>query len=258
MASRAKAHSATRREAACGARCSQSNIRSRSPKPAASEFPKTCFANSSFAGQDRRPDPGETAMNQHPQRQPGPAAVPMVSTPLEARKLAEHLMEVMSALLSIIERETELVRAGKIREGMAFEPKKTGIDPPLRQRGRVSESQPAISDPGGAGAPDHATSKSRRLSCHAADQLTVSQRRMRFPKASSAASTPRFSAVIYPTPTRRPDGARRRDRGTSRRCRSAARSERFSRRARPKHFPIHSSDCRFCGLVARDARMRAR
>ena len=66
-------------------------------------------------------------MNQHPQRQPGPAAVPMVSTPLEARKLAEHLMEVMSALLSIIERETELVRAGKIREGMAFEPKKTEL-----------------------------------------------------------------------------------------------------------------------------------
>ena len=64
-------------------------------------------------------------MNQHPQRQPAPAAVPMASTPTEARKLAEHLMEVMSALLSLIERETELVRAGNIREAMAFEPKKT-------------------------------------------------------------------------------------------------------------------------------------
>jgi len=51
----------------------------------------------------------------------------MASTPAEARKLAEHLMEVMSALLSIIERETELVRAGKIREAMAFEPKKTEL-----------------------------------------------------------------------------------------------------------------------------------
>jgi hypothetical protein len=66
-------------------------------------------------------------MNQHPQRQPAPATVPMASTPAEARKLAEHLMEVMSALLSLIERETELVRAGKIREGMAFEPKKTEL-----------------------------------------------------------------------------------------------------------------------------------
>ena len=66
-------------------------------------------------------------MNQHPQRQPAPTSIPMVSTPVEARKLAEHLMEVMSALLSIIEKETELVRAGKIREGMAFEPKKTEL-----------------------------------------------------------------------------------------------------------------------------------
>jgi hypothetical protein len=66
-------------------------------------------------------------MNQHPQRQPAPAAVPMASTPTEARKLAEHLMEVMSALLSLIERETELVRAGNIREAMAFEPKKTEL-----------------------------------------------------------------------------------------------------------------------------------
>ena len=66
-------------------------------------------------------------MNQHPQRHPAPTSIPMVSTPVEARKLAEHLMEVMSALLSLIERETELVRAGKIREAMAFEPKKTEL-----------------------------------------------------------------------------------------------------------------------------------
>jgi hypothetical protein len=66
-------------------------------------------------------------MNQHPQGQPAPTSIPMVSTPVEARKLAEHLMEVMSALLSLIERETELVRAGKIREAMAFEPKKTEL-----------------------------------------------------------------------------------------------------------------------------------
>jgi hypothetical protein len=66
-------------------------------------------------------------MNPHPQRQPAPAAIPTASTPAEARKLAEHMMEVMSALLGIIERETELVRAGKIREAMNFEPKKTEL-----------------------------------------------------------------------------------------------------------------------------------
>ena len=66
-------------------------------------------------------------MKQHPQRQPAPAPVPTASTPAEARKLAENLMDVMSALLGVIERETELVRAGKLREAMAFEPKKTDL-----------------------------------------------------------------------------------------------------------------------------------
>ena len=36
-------------------------------------------------------------------------------------------MDVMSALLGVIERETELVRAGKLREAMALEPKKTDL-----------------------------------------------------------------------------------------------------------------------------------
>jgi hypothetical protein len=63
-------------------------------------------------------------MNQPLSRQPAPA-IPTASTPAEARKLAEELMDVMSALLGIIERETELVRAGKIREAMAFEQQKT-------------------------------------------------------------------------------------------------------------------------------------
>ncbi|WP_448030915.1 hypothetical protein [Bradyrhizobium liaoningense] len=42
----------------------------------------------------------------------------------EARKLAEGLMDAMSALLGLIERETELVRAGKVREAMTLESKK--------------------------------------------------------------------------------------------------------------------------------------
>jgi hypothetical protein len=65
-------------------------------------------------------------MTQHPQRQ-APAPVPMAATATDARKLAEDLMDVMSALLGVIERETELVRAGKLREAMAFEPNKTDL-----------------------------------------------------------------------------------------------------------------------------------
>jgi len=65
-------------------------------------------------------------MNQQPQRQQA-QAIQTASTPAEVRKLAEELMDVMSALLGVIERETELVRAGKIREGMTFEPKKAEL-----------------------------------------------------------------------------------------------------------------------------------
>jgi hypothetical protein len=64
-------------------------------------------------------------MNQHPQRQQ--TATPQATTAGDARKLAADLMEIMSALLGVIERETELVRAGKLREAMAFEPNKTDL-----------------------------------------------------------------------------------------------------------------------------------
>lgn len=60
-------------------------------------------------------------------RQPVPAAIPLAATPAEAKKLGEDLMEVMTALLSVIERETELVRAGKVREAMALETKKSEL-----------------------------------------------------------------------------------------------------------------------------------
>ena len=42
----------------------------------------------------------------------------------QARKLAEDLMDAMSALLGLIERETELVRAGNVREAMMLESRK--------------------------------------------------------------------------------------------------------------------------------------
>jgi hypothetical protein len=68
-------------------------------------------------------------MNQRPQQRPAaapaPAARPAASTPVEIRKLSEELMDVMSALLGIIERETELVRAGKVAEAMRLEQQKS-------------------------------------------------------------------------------------------------------------------------------------
>jgi len=70
-------------------------------------------------------------MNQRPQPKPAPALVaapkPAIATPAAARKLAEELMDVMSALLGIIERETELVRAGKVREAMMLAEEKSGL-----------------------------------------------------------------------------------------------------------------------------------
>ena len=66
-------------------------------------------------------------MNQHTQRQQAPVQTATAATVAEARKLAETLMEVMSALLGVIERETELVRAGKLREALASEPQKTEL-----------------------------------------------------------------------------------------------------------------------------------
>lgn len=66
-------------------------------------------------------------MNQHPQAREAPAPAPKASTATDARKLAEDLMDVMSALLGVIERETELVRAGKLREAMAFEQQKSEL-----------------------------------------------------------------------------------------------------------------------------------
>jgi hypothetical protein len=66
-------------------------------------------------------------MNQQTPRPQAPAPIPSASTPAEARKLAEYLMEAMSTLLSVIERETELVRAGKVREAMMLEAQKSEL-----------------------------------------------------------------------------------------------------------------------------------
>jgi hypothetical protein len=56
-----------------------------------------------------------------------PAPLGPASTPREARELAEHLLEGMTALLAVIERETELVRAGKVAEAIRLEPTKSQL-----------------------------------------------------------------------------------------------------------------------------------
>src|SRR6202035_2346340 len=72
-----------------------------------------------------------------------------------------------------------------------------GIDPPLRQRGRASESQPEISDSDGAGAADHAASSSRRVSCHAADQPDGARNRARGLRKRDTRGQHRDSAPQY-------------------------------------------------------------
>lgn len=57
-------------------------------------------------------------------RRPMPAERPNTPESAAARKLAEDLMDAMSALLGLIERETEFVRAGKVREAMTLEGQK--------------------------------------------------------------------------------------------------------------------------------------
>jgi hypothetical protein len=66
-------------------------------------------------------------MKQQPQRQPAPASTPAVAIAPALRKQAGDLIDVMSTLLAVIERETALVRAGKIREAMALETEKSEL-----------------------------------------------------------------------------------------------------------------------------------
>jgi hypothetical protein len=62
-----------------------------------------------------------------PQPQTMPVTQQPISTLAEARQLSDGLMEVMTELLGVIEQETKFVRAGKIRDGMALEGRKSGL-----------------------------------------------------------------------------------------------------------------------------------
>ena len=57
---------------------------------------------------------------------PQPVATPAI-TQADVRRLAAELVEVMDALLKVVEQETELVRAGKIADGMALDVRKTEL-----------------------------------------------------------------------------------------------------------------------------------
>jgi len=52
---------------------------------------------------------------------------PAATTAAEARELADRLLAVINELLAVIEQETELVRAGKLREAMQLGPTKTEL-----------------------------------------------------------------------------------------------------------------------------------
>ena len=66
-------------------------------------------------------------MNQRPQQRQATAPAARPTTPPDVARLAKELMDVMSALLGVVERETELVRAGKVREAMALETQKAEL-----------------------------------------------------------------------------------------------------------------------------------
>ncbi|ABE62166.1 conserved hypothetical protein [Nitrobacter hamburgensis X14] len=75
-------------------------------------------------------------MTATPQAQQASPVLPPVATPADARKLADGMLDTMNALLAVIERETELVRAGKIREGMALGKQKSELS--RRYAGAIS------------------------------------------------------------------------------------------------------------------------
>lgn len=71
------------------------------------------------------------------------AALTSATTPADARTVAVTLLDAMTALLAVIERETELVRAGNVRDAMQMGPQKSELS--RRYAGAISHlkiSQP--------------------------------------------------------------------------------------------------------------------
>ncbi len=66
-------------------------------------------------------------MKQQPPPVTPPAEPRPIGSPAEARQVIGHLSDVMDALLTTVEKETELVRAGHLREAGTLEPKKSDL-----------------------------------------------------------------------------------------------------------------------------------
>lgn len=66
-----------------------------------------------------------TPASSHPADQITPLTP--AATPADAKRLAQDMMDVMTSLLGLVERETELVRAGQIRQAMALENDKSEL-----------------------------------------------------------------------------------------------------------------------------------
>jgi hypothetical protein len=77
---------------------------------------------------------------------PAPQPAPPISTVTEAEMVATHLGDVMDALLGVVEEETRLVRAGKLREATGLEATKTELSRLyVADTMRLKTSQPFLS-----------------------------------------------------------------------------------------------------------------
>jgi hypothetical protein len=80
---------------------------------------------------------------------PNPSALPAeprpIDTPTEARQVIGQLSDVMDALLTIVEKETELVRAGHLREAGTLESAKSDLARRyLAHTARIKASMPYL------------------------------------------------------------------------------------------------------------------
>jgi flagellar biosynthesis/type III secretory pathway chaperone len=66
-------------------------------------------------------------MHQKTASAPQTAAPCPIETASEAQQVIGHLSDVMDALLGVVEQETKLVRAGRLSQIAALEPKKTSL-----------------------------------------------------------------------------------------------------------------------------------
>jgi len=91
------------------------------------------------ASQPRRLTEGETDMNQRPQARPAAAPAQAISTPDEARKLAEDLTDVMGALLGVIEREPNWFAPARCARRWRWNSRRVSCHAPLHGDDRKSE-----------------------------------------------------------------------------------------------------------------------